>query len=288
VRPLRATLAGAAVLAAACGLAGCGSGSAAPPTVPIIAAKVTRLADFQPSGAIEPGKPTTLSFRIRQPDGKTLTAFKTGPGPHTGVHVIVAPETLGQIDHQHPPVQANGTIAEQVTFPTPGRYRVVVDVYPKDANPLPNYQLFRWVTVPGKAPPATVPPFKATQKVDGYTVTMKGKPSLKAIQAGFLDLDVKDKNGKPVEFTPWIGALAHAIFFREGSLDYFHTHVCAPGASGCTSLLGATKVTGTSSTPGKLRVGVLVPVGGTWRLFLQFQPKGGKPISVPYTLKVAE
>jgi hypothetical protein len=53
-------------------------------------------------------------------------------------------------------------------------------------------------------------------------------------------------------------------------------------------VLGGTKVTGTSATPGKLHVGVLVPVGGTWRLFLQFQPQGGKVLTVPYTLKVGE
>ena len=87
------------------------------------------------------------------------------------------------------------------------------------------------------------------------------------------------------KFTPWYGALAHAIFFRQGSLDYFHTHVCAPGASGCTSLLGGASVAGTSSTPGKLRVGVLVPVAGTWRLFLQTKVNG-HVLTAPFTLRV--
>ena len=77
------------------------------------------------------------------------------------------------------------------------------------------------------------------------------------------------------------GAL-HAVVRRarardllpHGTLDYFHTHVCAPGAAGCTSTFGGAKVTGTSTTPGKLDVGVLVPVAGTWRLFLQFRDDG--------------
>ena len=285
VRPLHAWLAGSALALAAGGLAGCGSGSAAPTIPTITAAKVTQLADFQPAGKIVPGRPTTLSFRIQQPDGSTLTAFKTGPGPHTGVHVIVVSKSLDSIDHQHPP-HPDGRISEKIVFPTPGRYRVVVDVYPKNPQPLPNFQLFHWLTVPGKAPVVKLPPFQATQKVGGYTVAMQGKPALSAIQAGFLNLDVKDANGKPVTFEPWFGALAHAIFFREGTLDYFHTHVCAPGASACAKLLGATKITGTA-TPGKMRVGVLVPVGGTWRLFLQFRPKGGKVLTVPFTLPVS-
>jgi hypothetical protein len=286
MRPLRAVLAGVALLGGAFAVAGCGSGSAAPTIPTISAAIVTHLAAFRPAGTVVPGRPTTLAFKIRQPDGTPLTKFKTGPGPHTGVHVIVAPTDLQTINHQHPPIGAGGTISERLVFPTPGRYRIVVDVYPKNPDPLPNFQLFHWVTVKGTPPKTKLPPFRATQKVGGYTVTMVGKPSLKAIQAGFLTLDVKDPDGKPVIFTPWYGALAHAIFFRQGSLDYFHTHVCAPGATGCASVLGGTKVTGTSATPGKLHVGVLVPVSGTWRLFLQFQPKGGKVITVPYTLKV--
>ncbi len=100
-----------------------------------------------------------------------------------------------------------------------------------------------------------------------------------------MTVTVTAPDGKPAEFTPWYGALAHAIFFREGTLDYFHTHVCAPGASGCTSFLGATKVTGSSSTPGKLTVGVLVPVAGQWRLFLQTQVDG-HILTAPFTLAV--
>ena len=100
-----------------------------------------------------------------------------------------------------------------------------------------------------------------------------------------LNIDVTDPQGRPAKFTPYYGALAHAIFFRRGSLDYFHTHVCAPGASGCTSTLGGAQVTGTSSKPGRLTVGVLVPAPGTWRLFLQTKI-GGRVVTAPFTLDV--
>jgi hypothetical protein len=61
--------------------------------------------------------------------------------------------------------------------------------------------------------------------------------------------------------------------------------VCAPGASGCTSILGGASVTGSSATPGHLKVGVLVPVPGTWRLFLQFRADG-RVMTAPFTLRV--
>jgi hypothetical protein len=108
---------------------------------------------------------------------------------------------------------------------------------------------------------------------------------MRAIEPAFLRFTVTRPDGTPASFTPWYGALAHAIFFRKSSLDYFHTHVCAPGASGCTSALGAAKVTGTSASPGTLNVGVLVPLPGTWRLFLQCRVDG-RVITAPFTLVV--
>ncbi len=45
--------------------------------------------------------------------------------------------------------------------------------------------------------------------------------------------------------------------------------MCAEPAPNCTSVLGATRVSGSSTAPGKLTLGVLLPVPGTWTLFLQ-------------------
>jgi hypothetical protein len=165
---------------------------------------------------------------------------------------------------------------------------VLVDAYPNLRGLQPNFQLTDTVNVAGHYTPKKIPPYKGSQTVDGYTISIKGKPHLKAIQAKFLDVTVKDPSGKPAKFTPWYGALAHAIFFRSKSLDYFHTHVCGPAAPQCTSLVGtaSAKVVGKSTSPGKLRVGILLPESGTWRLFLQVKVNG-KTLTAPFTLKVA-
>jgi hypothetical protein len=267
-------------------LSACGSGSG--PEVPTIApARTFELVDFRPDAAVQPRRPTRLSFVIRQPSGKPLVDFRRGPGPHTGVHVIVVRDDLSTIIHRHPPIAANGQIGETVRFPAPGRYRVVVDAYPNVSGPQRNFQLFHDITVRGWAPyhARHLPPFRSTTTVDGYRFTMHGHPRLRSISPAFLTITVKRPDGTPAPFTPWYGALAHAIFFRAGSLDYFHTHVCSPGASGCTSVLGGSKVTGSSTTPGRLTVGVLVPVSGTWRLFLQCRVDG-RILTAPFTLDV--
>ncbi len=277
VRLLLALLGSAALLTA------CGGGSSSAPT--IAPARAYELVDFKPAAPARAGRPTTVSFAIRAPDGHLLTAFKRGPGPHTGVHLILVRRDLAYIVHRHPPIAAGGTISQRITLPAPGPYRAVIDVYPK-TGAQPNFQLFRTVRVAGTYTPKRLPPPAQTATVGGYRFSLSAPPKLTAIEAAFVTIRVTAPDGRPARFTPWFGALAHAIFFRSGSLDYFHTHVCARGAAGCTSTLGGARVTGTSTTPGKLTVGVLVPVAGTWRLFLQCQVDG-RVLTAPFTLKVS-
>ena len=262
-------------------LAGCGSSAG---TLTIGAARTYKLAQFTP-GTFEPGRSQQLSFTIEEPSGAPLTSYRTGPGPHTGVHLIIVRSDLGTIVHKHPPIGADGRITETITLPTPGRYRVVVDAYPKVTGVLGSFQLFRWIQVTGKAMPKPLPPFKPTVTVAGYRFVLHHPPALHAISPAFLDLTVTRPDGSAATFTPWFGALAHAIFFRAGSLVYFHTHVCSAGMTGCTSVLGPTRVTGTATRPGQLRVGVLLPVPGTWRLFLQCKVDG-HILTAPFTLVV--
>jgi hypothetical protein len=279
----------AALVVAVPAIAACGSSSGSAVNAPTIgAAKTFSLGGFEPAGTITPGHPTTVSFTIQQPNGKPLTTYRTGSGPHTGVHLIIVRDDLAYIIHQHPPVGADGLLRQTVTFPAPGRYRVLVDAYPNIPGGQPNFQLYKTVDVKGTYHPKALPPFTSDQTVDGYHVDMQGHPKLHAIQAQFVHVDVTDSNGQKVNFVPWFGALAHAIFFRQGSLDYFHTHICAPNAPNCGTLPGvaASRISGKSTAPGKLTVGVLLPAPGTWRLFLQMK-LGGRVVTAPYTLKVA-
>jgi hypothetical protein len=278
-----------AAAAAALALAGCGGSSGAAVTLPKVApAKEFTLGAFQPAGAVTAGHKTTISFTIIQPNGKPLTSYRTGPGPHTGVHLIIVRDDLAYIIHQHPPVTPSGRFTQAVTFPAPGPYRVLVDVYPNIPGGQPNFQLFRAVDVSGAYHPVRLPPYRPDLVVDGYHVDMQPHPAVHAIQAQFINVEVTNPQGQKATFVPWFGALAHAIFFHQGSLDYFHTHICAASAPNCGTLPGvpATRISGHSTAPGKLTIGVLLPVPGTWRLFLQMK-QGDRIITAPYTLRIA-
>jgi hypothetical protein len=274
--------------------AGCSSSSKTN-TLTIGPARQYAIVDRLPKGTIEPGRPVTMGFTIRQPNGQPLTDYKTGAGPHTGLHLIIVKKDLSVIIHRHPPVGPNGEFRQAVVFPSPGPYHVLVDVYPRklattpslQLSATPNFQLSYNIRVAGKYRPKPLPVFKPSLTVEGYHVVLHGKPRLRAIQAQTLLATVTDPQGKPLGLKPWYGALAHAVFFHVSNLDYFHTHVCGPNTPGCTSILGTTKVTGRSTKPGVMRVGVLLPESGTWELFLQFMGNNGKILTAPFTLKVS-
>jgi hypothetical protein len=282
-------IAAAAVALSVLSLAGCGSSSSGSVNVPKVApARAFALAGFEPTTAVKPGEPVTLAFTVRQPDGHPLTRYRTGAGPHTGVHLIIVRDDLTYIIHEHPPVGSDGLLRQTVTFPAPGPYKVLVDIYPNVPGVVPNFQLSQRVDVAGAYRPQPLPSYHADATVDGYHIDLQGHAQLHAIQAQFLHAEVTDAAGRPATFTPWFGALAHAIFFRSSSLDYFHTHICTPTTTNCGTLPGvrSSAVTGSSTAPGKMTIGVLLPAPGTWRLFLQMK-LAGKIVTAPFTLQVA-
>lgn len=271
------------------GLSACGGSGGSTVSVPKVApARTYNLKSFQPAAPVVPGQPTTLSFTIQQPSGKPLTRYRQCCEPHAGVDLIIVRSDDSHVQYDDSDIASDGRVSQPVVFPTPGRYRVVVDAYPAHTSPAQpiNFQLFTWVTAQGAYHPQPVPAYTPTEFVDGYRFQIQGHPKLAAIQATFLTIDVTDPNGKKAIFETWRGALAHAIFIHDASLDYFHTHVCSPGAIYCTSVLGAARVTGSSSAPGVLHVGVLLPEPGTWRVFL-LTYINGHHITAPFTLNAS-
>jgi hypothetical protein len=276
------------VLATLVALAGCG-GSGASVSVPRVApARTYSLENFQPVAPVLPGRPTTLLFTIQQPSGQPLTAYRTCCEPHRGVDLIIVRADDSHVQYDDSDIAPDGRISQPVVFPTAGRYRIVVDAYPAHTAPNQpiNFQLFTWVTVQGPYHPQSGPPYRPSEVVDGYRFQIQGNPQLKAIQATTLTINVTTPSGQKAVFGTWRGAFAHAIFIHQGGLDYFHTHVCSPGAIYCTSVLGAARVTGSSSGPGVLHVGVLLPEPGTWRLFL-LTYIDGHHITTPFTLNAS-
>jgi hypothetical protein len=275
-------------VAVAAVLSACGSSGPSSPSNPTVApAKTFKLGAFHPGAAVSAGRPVEISFHIVLPSGQTLTRFKTGAGPHTGVHLIIVRNDLSSIIHRHPSVAPDGTVRQAITFPSPGRYHVLVDVYPvlPDTPQLVNFQLTETATVRGTVKAVPLPAYRPEVTVGGYHVQIQKTPKITALEPAFMTIRIRDANGRPPQLELYYGALAHAIFFRAGSLAYFHTHICTPSAPGCASLVGGAALRGSGTASGLLHVGILLPQAGTWRLFLQFKAKG-QIRTAPFTLRV--
>src|SRR6266550_3394747 len=178
--------------------AGCSSSGS--DKIEIKPAKTYKLKGFLPAAPVSPGKPATVAFTIDQPSGSALTDYRTGSGPHTGVHLIIVSDDLSTIIHRHPPMQAGGSFRQQVVFPAPGRYRVIVDVYPRQQQPLPNFQLFKDVQVRGVPRPQPLGSYHAVQHIGGFTFKAPRRPNVRAIQATLMTVHVTDAAGKPARF----------------------------------------------------------------------------------------
>ena len=242
-----------AALLAALGLAGCGGSGSGGHRATVAPARTYSLQNFQPAGPVLPGRPTTVSFTIQQPSGKTLTAYRPCCEPHAGVDLIIVRSDDSHIQYDDSDIGPGGQVSPAGRVPHAGRYRVIIDAYPAHTSPDQpiNFQLFTWVNVKGAYHPQPVPPYtrrpsRSTATTSRSRATRRSRRSRPRSSRSRSPT----QTGRKAVFGTWRGALAHAIFIHQGSLDYFHTHVCSPGAIYCTSVLGRGRVTGSSSQPG--------------------------------------
>ena len=224
------------------------------------------------------------------PSGKPLTQYRTGSGPHTGVHLIIVRDDLAYIIHQHPPIGPNGLLRQTVTFPAPGPYRVLVDVYPNIPGGQPNFQLFqddqRHRVTTGRCRCR-----RSTRDlvVDGYHFDMQGHPQLHAIQAQFIHVDVTDSHGAQAHVRPVVRRARARDLLPAGIARLLpHAHLRAERAElrrACRASRAIANHRAVRPRPASCTIGVLLPVPGTWRLFLQMK-LGGRIVTAPYTLNV--
>ena len=188
----------AALVALGLTTAACGGGGGRAISVPTVApAREYALAWESAKTLPKPGT-TTVRFAVRTPDGKILSKFRTGPGPHTGVHLIIVRDDLSTIIHLHPPIPASGQLAIPVDLPRAGRYHVLVDVYPAGNSGPRNFQLTRDIQVGKGDAQAPLPAYAPVVHTGGLTFRVTQLPKLKLALPGSMIVDVTDAQGKAV------------------------------------------------------------------------------------------
>ena len=189
--------------------------------------------------------------RSASPSGTALTDYKRGPGPAHRRPPDRRPPRPRAIIHQHPPIAADGQIAE----PSTSRARAATACW---STSIPANGSAAQLPAPRRRPRRGHATGRAAAAVQAdrrrRTATRSRctapKPICTRSRRRPSTSNVTDPQRQARPFTPWFGALAHAIFFRDGSLDYFHSHVCGPATPGCTSVLGGARVDGRQHEPG--------------------------------------
>ncbi|MFE9809332.1 hypothetical protein [Streptomyces sp. NPDC005548] len=214
------------------------------------------------------GKRTPYRFTVTGPDAKPVTAFAVDQTKR--MHFYAIRSDLTGFQHLHPTMAADGTWTADLSELTPGSWRMFASFTPAGgAGKGTAFVLSRGVTVPGSGRQAPVPAAATTARVDGYTVTVQGRPM--AGMSHPLTVSVT-KAGRPVtSLQPYLDTYAHLTAFHEGDTAFAHLHP-------------TTHVDGDHGGP-KLAFDARLPAAGSWRLFLQFRT-GGKLHTAALTLEV--
>ena len=211
---------------------------------------------FTPKAMSMAGMAMPAPFTITK-NGKPVTAFTREQTKLMHFYLIRA--DLTGFQHLHPTMRPDGRWSVQPSELSAGKYRMYVQFIPTAAKSAGALVLSRPFEISGKAArSAAVSPPANKVSVDGYTLTLAGRP--KAGSESPLTITV-DKNGLPVtDLQPYLDTYAHVTAFRKGNLAFAHLHPTG-------------NVSGAHGGP-KLTLHADLPQSGRYRMFVQFQTAG--------------
>lgn len=231
--------------------------------------------------AIKAGQPVTLFFTVRHPGTSALiTTYElVHEKPY---HLFIVSADMQFFEHIHPEQQRDGRWAIQVTFPTPGNYRVLSDFLPTGGSPQFIGRTLETAGFSGDL--ASQAPHLAadtmfTKTIGSTTAYLTLEPAtLVEGEFGHLSFTLSDaKTGRPVtDLQPYLGAFGHALILSEDMRDYVHSHPFEGPDSDVSKGAGGPTVTFEG----------YMPRAGMYRAWSQFQ-RNGEVITVPFTVKVA-
>ena len=212
------------------------------------------------------GTEVPFRFTVTGPDGASVTSYRETHEKE--LHLIVVRRDLTGFQHVHPTRAADGTWSVPLELAAAGIYRVFADFQPAALNR--TLTLGTDVAVAGDFQPVPIPAPAKTATVDGYDVSLTGKPV--AGRETELTFTVRRNGADVTDLQPYLGAFGHLVSLRAGDLAYLHTH---PAEEAKPGQQGGPEV----------RFATTFPTAGTYRLFLDFQV-GGQVRTAAFTVTV--
>ena len=246
---------------------------------------------------IQAGQPTTLVFTVKDRQGalvKDLQVVHEKP-----MHVLVVSKDLAEFYHLHPEQQsADGSYRVSHTFPNGGEYKLYADLTPQASA-----QVVEQIDVRVAGKERAKTPLQADTKfektVDGLRVVMKPDAEIRAAKDVMLNFQAYDgASGKPAtDLQNYLGELAHFVIISEDMKDFVHAHPMSKGEHNESSKTADhdsdehkhSTMEGKMTKPSASDVAAhtAFPRAGLYKVWAQFQ-RGGKVITVPFVVKVAE
>ena len=238
----------------------------------------SRSAGFTPTGTI-----TRRAARRRCrspsscPSGKTLTSYKTGPGPHTGVHLIIVRDDLAYIIHDHPPIAPTACCASGSPSRPPGRTGCWSTSTRTSPAASPTSSCSAPSTWPAPTTPGRCRRSRPTRSSTATTSTCRATRRCTRSRPQFLHVNVTDPQGRPVQLRPLVRRAGPRDLLPRRARWTTSTPTSAPRTPPtAASLLGRRRQPdhrprhgARASSPSAS----CCPVAGTWRLFLQMQAR---------------
>jgi len=165
---------------------------------------------------LKPGDEVTLTFRVRDPEGRTVNRFEI---VHEKLmHVFVVSENLEFFAHEHPQPEAGGAFRLRLRLPWGGMYRLLADYYP--AGSVPQLAV-KTLFVSGSSRVAKLQPALAPSTSENLTAALRTNPD--APLAGLesrLFFTLEPAAG----LEPFLGAWGHLLAVSDDLVDFLHVH----------------------------------------------------------------
>jgi len=166
------------------------------------------------------GEPVDLEFRVRLSGSFEQREVVDFDVQHERLmHVFVVSQDLAEFAHEHPEPAGPGVFRLTRKFARPGRYRIFVDVAPRDAG---GQVLSADLVVGGTAPAAPVAAPAAADTRVALELPPGGIPAGRTVTVTAVLTDAK---GRPVkDLEPWLGALGHLLLVHQDVATFAHAH----------------------------------------------------------------
>ncbi|HVZ94532.1 MAG TPA: hypothetical protein VG797_08480 [Phycisphaerales bacterium] len=270
--------------------------------------KIAAVAPYRYSTTVEPvadlaaNVPVGFVITLKDPKGAPVKDLKIVH--EMPLHLLVVSSDLSWYAHEHPARQPDGTFHATITFPHPGKYRLVHDFTPSEEH-AGNQIVATEITIPGEAPKNAAlvlknDEFELHDIGNGYSGRFRCNADDVVPRTDTLIRFTIQREGKPVtDLQPYLGAMGHLVIFSEDLKHYIHAHPL--GAADFAALKKA-KESGTITAAGfgdlkklpddyadggkdDVVFHVQFPSPGMYRMFAQFQ-HNGLVLTLPWTLRV--